>query len=296
MDGMKVIEVRELRKYYGKTKAVDGISFAIEEGEVFGFLGPNGAGKSTSIRCMMDFIRPQGGSIAILGKDAQKDSVELKKDIGYMAGDVRLYGKWTGQEHIDFFDTLNGGRAYAEELGKRLDFAPSAPVRQLSSGNRQKLGLILAFMSQPRVLVLDEPTLGLDPLLQNTVYSMLSEASGGGATVFMSSHNLAEVDRVCSRVGIIRLGKMVATENIAALKSKKISTMYVEFAEAVEKGDFVDENTELVSETDTSLTLKIKGDINTVIRRLGSHTISGIRISQASLEDIFMEYYEKEQV
>ena len=291
-----MIEVRELRKYYGKTKAVDDISFAIEEGEVFGFLGPNGAGKSTTIRCMMDFIRPLGGSVAILGKDAQKDSVELKKDIGYMAGNVRLYGKWTGQEHIDFFDSLNGGSVYAVELGKRLDFAPSVPVRQLSSGNRQKLGIILAFMSKPRVLILDEPTLGLDPLLQNTVYSMLSEATAGGATVFMSSHNLAEVDRVCSRVGIIRLGKMVATENIIALKKKKISTLYVEFAEAVEKDHFVDENTELVSETDKSLTLRIKGDINTVIRRLGTHTISDIRITQASLEDIFMEYYEKEQV
>ena len=291
---MNVIEVRELKKYYGKTKAVDGISFDIEKGEIFGFLGPNGAGKSTVIRCMMDFIRPLGGSVGILGKDAQKDSVELKKAIGYLAGNVRLYGKWTGKEHIDFFHSLNGGSNFAVELSERLDFNPSMPVRQLSSGNRQKLGIILAFMSRPEVLILDEPTLGLDPLLQNTIYNLLAEATGRGVTVFMSSHNLAEVDRVCSRVGIIRLGKMVATENITALKKKKISTMYVEFTESVRKEDFLDEHTELVREAENALTLKVKGDINTLIRRLGSHTISDIRISQASLEDIFMEYYEKE--
>ncbi len=292
---MSVIEVCELRKYYGKIKAVDGISFSIEEGEIFGFLGQNGAGKSTTIRCMMDFIRPLKGSIGILGKDAQKDSVELKKKIGYLAGDVRLYGKWTGQEHIDFFDRLNGGSDHAAELGERLDFDPSMPVRQLSSGNKQKLGIILAFMSRPQILILDEPTLGLDPLLQNTIYSMLAESTNDGATVFMSSHNLAEVDRVCSRVGIIRLGRMVATENITALKKKKINTMYVEFAGSVNKEDFLDEHTDLVRETENTLTLKIKGDINAIIRRLGSYSINDIRITQASLEDIFMEYYEKEQ-
>ncbi|MBT3272880.1 MAG: ABC transporter ATP-binding protein [Spirochaetales bacterium] len=291
---MSVIEVHELTKYYGKTKAVDGISFAIDEGEIFGFLGPNGAGKSTTIRCMMDFIRPQQGSVGILGKDAQKNSVELKKDIGYLAGNVRLYGKWTGKEHIEYFHKLNGGMEYAEVLSRQLDYNSAMPVKQLSSGNKQKLGIILAFMSRPSVLILDEPTLGLDPLLQNSVYSLLAEATGNGATVFMSSHNLGEVDRVCSRVGIIRLGKMVATENIAALKKKKISTMYVEFAEKIDTGRLLDDNSELVREDQHALTLKIKGDINRLIKQLGSHTITDIRITQASLEDIFMEYYEKE--
>ena len=291
---MSVIDVRDLRKYYGKTRAVDGVSFTIEKGEIFGFLGPNGAGKSTTIRCMMDFIRPLNGSIGILGRDACKDSVELKKKIGYLAGNVRLYGKWSGREHIDFFDSLNGGSDYAAELAKRLDLDQSVPARQLSSGNRQKLGIILAFMTRPELLILDEPTLGLDPFLQNTIYAMLAEATANGATVFMSSHNLAEVDRVCSRVGIIRLGKMVATESISALKKKKINTMYVEFAGPVKKEEFVGDDTGLVRETETTLTLKIKGDINKVIRRLGAHTISDIRITQASLEDIFMEYYEKE--
>ena len=291
---MNVVEVQNLKKYYGKTKAVDGISFNIEKGEVFGFLGPNGAGKSTTIRCMMDFIRPLEGTINILGSDAQKDAVALKRSIGYLAGDVRLYGKWSGQEHVDFCSKLNGGSDYAADLAKRFDFNPAVQVNQLSSGNKQKLGIILAFMSQPELLILDEPTLGLDPLLQNTFYSILAEATGNGASVFMSSHNLTEVDRVCARVGIIRLGKMVAIENITTLKKKKINTMYVEFANAIKKEDFLDANTELVHETGTSLTIKIKGDINSVIRRLGAYTVNDIRISQATLEDIFMEYYEKD--
>lgn len=291
---MNAIEIRGLKKYYGKTKAVDDITFDIEQGEIFGFLGPNGAGKSTTIRCMLDFIRPLEGSVNILGRDAQKDSVELKKEIGYLAGNVRLYDKWTGEEHIKYFDRFSGGSEYAAVLAGRLDLNPSIPVRQLSSGNRQKLGIVLAFMSRPKVLILDEPTLGLDPLLQHEVYGMLAEATGNGATVFMSSHNLAEVDRVCGRVGIIRLGKIVAIENIVALKKKKISTMFVEFSAPVKSEDFLDEHIELVRETESALTLKVKGDINTLIRRLGSHEISDIQISQASLEDIFMEYYEKD--
>jgi len=294
VESMSVLEIRELKKHYGRTRAVDGISFEIGKGEIFGFLGPNGAGKSTTIRCIMDFIRPLEGSIGILGKDAQKDSVELKKEIGYLAGDVRLYGKWTGQEHIDFFDSLSGGSDYAGKLENLLDFNPSMQVRQLSSGNKQKLGIILALMSRPAVLILDEPTLGLDPLLQSAIYTLLEEAASNGTTVLMSSHNLAEVDRVCSRAGIIRLGRMVATENIAALKRRKISTVYVEFAEAVREEDFLDEHTELVRADEQALTLKVRGDINMLIKRLGAHTINDIRVSHASLEDIFMEYYEKE--
>lgn len=291
---MSVIEVKNLKKYFGKTKAVDGISVSVENGEIFGFLGPNGSGKTTTIRCMMDFIRPQGGSINILGKDAQKDSVELKKKVGYLSGDVRLYSKWTGQTHIDFVRQLNGGKDLSQELIQRLDFDPTVKTKQLSSGNKQKLGIILAFMLKPEVLILDEPTLGLDPLLQNEIYEFLSEISQNGSTVFMSSHDLAEVDRVCSRVGIIKKGKMVAMESIATLKERKINTVNAYFTHPVNKEEFLDENTELVKEFTNGLILKVKGDVNPLIKRLSSYTLRDIDISQVSLEDIFMEYYEKE--
>ena len=291
---MPVIEVENLKKYYGSTKAVDGVSFSIEKGEIFGFLGPNGAGKTTTIRCMMDFIRPMEGSIHILGKNAQKDSVELKRKIGYLSGDVRLYDKWTGQMHIDFIRRLNGGANFSEDLFRRLDFNPTVKAKQLSSGNKQKLGIIIAFMLKPELLILDEPTLGLDPLLQNEIYDLLDEMTKDGSTIFMSSHNLAEVDRICNRVGIIKKGKMAATESIAALKEKKINTVHAYFDRPVRGDEFVDENTEIVKEVTNGLILKVKGDVNPLIKRLGGHVLMDIDISQASLEDIFMEYYEKE--
>ena len=290
---MTAIEVRNLRKHFGKTKAVDGISFSVEEGEVFGFLGPNGAGKTTTIRCMMDFIRPAEGSIKILGKDAQKDAVSLKKAIGYLSGNVRLYGKWTAQMHINFVRQLNGCEDISQQLIKRLDFNPTIKTKQLSSGNKQKLGIILAFMLKPELLILDEPTLGLDPLLQNEIYELLAEMTQAGTTIFMSSHNLAEVDRVCGRVGIIKDGKMVATESIAALKEKKIITVHANFTHPVKTDEFLTENTELVKEYANGLILKVKGDVNHLIKQLSNHTLQDISIVPASLEDIFMAYYEK---
>ncbi len=292
---MSVIEVSNLKKYYGKTKAVDGVSFAVEKGEVFGFLGPNGAGKTTTIRCMMDFVRPLAGRVSILGKDAHQDSVELKKKIGYLSGEVRLYGNWTGRAHIEFVRNLDGGKDYAQELIKRLDFDPSVKTKQLSSGNKQKLGIILALMLRPEVLILDEPTLGLDPLLQNEIYDLIGELTDEATTVFMSSHNLAEVDRVCSRVGIIKAGRMVARESIATLKKKKISTVRVHFAQPVDKTVLLDENTQLVRETSDGVILKVKGDVNPLVKRLSQHTLTDLDISQASLEDIFLEFYEKKE-
>ncbi|HEC61073.1 MAG TPA: ABC transporter ATP-binding protein, partial [bacterium] len=204
-----------------------------------------------------------------------------------------LYRKWTGRAHIDFIRSLNGGDDLSEELIRRLDFDPTVKIKQLSSGNKQKLGIILAFMLKPEVLILDEPTLGLDPLLQNGIYELLGEMTQEGTTVFMSSHNLAEVDRVCSRVGIIKKGKMVATENIATLKEKKINTVNAYFAHPVNKDEFLDENTELVREYTNGLILRVKSDVNPLIKRLSRHTLRDINIAQASLEDIFMEYYEK---
>ena len=290
---MAAIEVHTLKKYFGKTKAVDGISFSVEKGEIFGFLGPNGAGKTTTIRCIMDFIRPMEGSIKILGKDAQKDAVCLKKSIGYLSGNVRLYGKWTGQMHIDFIRKLSGGENISEQLIKRLNFNPTVKTKQLSSGNKQKLGIILAFMLNPELLILDEPTLGLDPLLQNEIYELLSEMTQNGSTVFMSSHNLAEVDRVCGRVGIIKEGKMAATESIAALKEKKIITVHANFTHPVKKEEFLSENIELVKEFANGVILKVKGDVNPLVRKMAKYTLQDISISPASLEDIFMEHYEK---
>ena len=219
---MPAIEITNLKKYFGTTKAVDDVSLAVEEGEIFGFLGPNGAGKSTTIRCLMDILRPLDGSVRILGLEARRDSVALKKRIGYLPGAIRLKDNWNGRDYIKFVRRLKACDDNSDELVRRLDFNPLIKARHLSLGNRQKLGLILAFLGEPELLILDEPTLGLDPLFQNTIYEMISEANQRGVTVFMSSHNLSDVEKICKRVGIIKEGKMVAVESISALKQKRI--------------------------------------------------------------------------
>jgi len=288
---MDIIDIKNLKKYYGKTKAVDDISLTVEQGEIFGFLGPNGAGKTTTIRCMMDFLRPDSGSITILGGDSSKDSVALKRRIGYLPGNVQLYRKWTGKDHIDFVRALNGKTDIPHELIKRLDFNPFLKVKGLSSGNRQKLGIIMALMGDPDVLILDEPTASLDPLLQNVIYELLKEATERGCTVFMSSHNLAEVERVCGRVGIIKGGKMEAIETIASLKEKRMYEVYVLFAHAVEKELFEGEGVEITGVMPQALWMSVMGDINPLLWKLGGCVGKVMYIGRASLEDIFMEFY-----
>ena len=287
-----VIQVKNLKKHFGKVKAVDDISFSVDKGEVFGFLGPNGAGKTTTIRCLMDFIRPTAGQISILGKDAQKETVEVKKNVGHLSGDVHLYDKWTGQTHIDFIRKLNGKHDIANKLIKRFDFDPTRKTKELSSGNRQKLGIILALMFEPPVLIFDEPTNALDPLLQNTVYELMEEATDKGATIFMSSHNLAEVERICERVGVIREGKMMATEDITTLKEKKIYTVKAFFAGEFNEKDFNTNGVHITKKFKNGLTLKVKSDIDQVVKKLSVYKLKDLEIEQASLEDIFLEFYE----
>ncbi len=291
-EGMDAVAVHHLRKVFGKKAAVDDISFTVARGEVFGFLGPNGAGKTTTIRCMMDFIRPTSGNITILGKDAQREAVEVKQLVGYLSGTVRLYGKWTGHEHIAFYRHTNAGtKDVADELCARFSLDPSIPFHHLSSGNKQKLGIVLAFMFQPAILILDEPTNALDPLLQNEVYGLLLEATKRGSTVFMSSHNLAEVDRTCNRVGIIRDGKMVAIESIQSLKAKRMHIVHATFAKPVDPKALVFDGGQIVQAQPDHVVVNVKGDLNGVVRALGRYDLRDLSIDHAPLEDIFLEFY-----
>jgi len=292
---MTAIEIKNLKKYFGKTHAVDDVTFQVAKGEVFGFLGPNGAGKTTTIRCIMDFLKPTGGQINILGLDAQKNSTEIKNKIGYLSGDIRLYDGWTGQDHILFLEKLRGRKSIAVELISKLNFNPKLKFKALSSGNKQKLGLILSLMFEPELLIMDEPTLGLDPLLQNTIYEILEDLRKKGSTIFMSSHNLAEVDRICDRVGIIKDGKIVATESIQSLKDKRMYLVTVRFFTPVNKNDFVFEAVEIEQELEDGLILNIKGDINPLIRKLTNYHLKELEITHASLEEIFLEFYDSDK-
>lgn len=288
-----VIQIKDLKKYFGKVKAVDGISFDVEKGEVFGFLGPNGAGKTTTIRCMMDFIAKTSGDITMLGKDSHHDSVWLKGKIGYLSGDVQLYDKWTGKEHIEFIEKIRGKSQNIAELMKALKFDPNKKFKNLSSGNKQKLGLILTLMSRPEILVMDEPTVGLDPLLQNKIYEILEEYRDRGTTIFFSSHNLPEVERVCDRVGIIRNGKLVSVETIKALGEKKLRRVIVRFERNVSTKDFDFDGVEEIEEIPDGLMFTVRGDIDGVIKKLGKYKIKDIEISHATLEDVFLEFYKE---
>lgn len=289
------IEIKGLKKYFGKLHAVDDISFDVKAGEIFGFLGPNGAGKSTTIRCMMDFNSPTGGKIKIFGYDISKDSTIVKKQIGYLPGNVKLYDQWTGWDHIKFFENVRGKSDNIDDLIKRLDFNPNVKFRHLSSGNKQKLGLILALMHEPKLLILDEPTVGLDPLLQYEFHKVILEMRNKGTTVLISSHNLPEVEKLCGRVAIIKKGQIVAVENIKDLGEKKLHKIEVIFRDKFSESEFKISGVSKIERAGDGLIITASGDLNPLMRLISRHIISDIDIAHASLEDVFMKFYERKK-
>ncbi|MGA2667087.1 MAG: ABC transporter ATP-binding protein [Patescibacteria group bacterium] len=288
---MAVLKIENLSKYFGQTKAVDDVSLEVEKGEIFGFLGPNGAGKTTTIRCIMDFLRPTKGEIKVFGFDSTKNSSEIKQKVGYLPADVSLYDGWTGQDHFNFSEHLNDQSKVLSQLISDFNFDPKIKFRHLSTGNKRKLGIILALMHQPELVIMDEPTAGLDPLLQNVVYKILEDFQKKGSVIFMSSHNLSEVDRICHRVAIIKEGKLVTTESIQALKAKRIHSATVHFAGAFNKTDFQNIG-EIQEDLPDGFILDIKGEIDPLIKKLNRYKIADLEITHATLEEVFFEYYQ----
>lgn len=291
MEKKGTIQVKGLSKYFGSIKAVNDISFNVDKGEIVGFLGSNGAGKSTTIRCLMNFINPTDGDIKIFGLDTTKYSEDIKKNTGFLPGEVNLYEEWTGREHIDLVRNIRKTKTIEDELIGKLDFDPSRKVKNLSTGNKQKLGLILALMHKPKLLILDEPTTGLDPFLQGEVYNILKNLSGNGSTIFMSSHHLSEVERICSRVIMLRKGEIVATEDIKTLKKKKLYSVELRFEKEVPIEKLKEKGFDVTSSLHDEAILSISGDIRKVLRELDDFDIVELEISRSDLEDVFMEYY-----
>jgi ABC-2 type transport system ATP-binding protein len=289
---MLAIKISKVSKRYGRTTALSDVSLEVEAGEIYGFLGPNGAGKTTTIRCLMDFIRPNTGSISIFGLDAQRDSVEVKRQVGFLPADNQLYSKWNARQHISLVTGVRGGPDTSADLMARLGLDPQVPVHHLSSGNQQKLGLILALMTNPKLLVLDEPTKGLDPLLQHEIYSILKEYVAAGGTVFLSSHNLAEVEHICSNVGVIKQGKIVASKSMHDIVAMNVHIVTAAFPATAAAPDLSLPGVEIISATEGRLILKNRGDINPLMAKLGSLQLTDIEIRHAPLEEIFMEYYQ----
>jgi ABC-2 type transport system ATP-binding protein len=292
-----IIEVEGLTKSYGSKRGITNVSFQVEEGEVFGFLGPNGAGKTTTIRLLMALLRADAGTARIAGLDCWQQSVEIKRLIGYLPGEPSLDPGLTGGQILEYFGHLRGGveQAYLKQLIKRFDLDPSRKFRQYSSGNKRKVVLIQAFMHRPRLLILDEPTNGLDPLNQQEFGRMVKEVRDEGRTVFLSSHILGEVEQTCTRVAIIREGQLVRVGGVAELKDIKRHEVLITFAEAAPAEAFKQlsgvEQVETLADGHT-LRLTVQGGVDAVIKAAAQHSVVALTSHEPSLEDIFLRYYE----
>ena len=287
------ISTTDLTKFYGKHRGILDVSLDINEGEVFGLLGPNGAGKTTCIRIFLDFIRPNSGSATVLGMDSRSDSVEIRRNVGYLPGDFITYEKLTAEELLQYFANLRGGHLRkAKVLAERFDLDLSRKIGELSRGNRQKVGLIQAFMSDPKLLILDEPTTGLDPLLQQEFHTLVLEEAEAGKTLFVSSHVLSEVEVICDRVGIIREGSIVAVEEVATLRKRTVTKIEIEFGQAISKAEF--EGVDGVSEVtikDHHLSCNVTGSVDSLIKLAARHTVVNIQSGHPALEEVFLTYY-----
>ena len=288
-----------LTKTYGANRGIHDVDLTVEEGEIFGFLGPNGAGKSTTMRTLLGFMAPTSGSGRIFGLDIVADSVEIRRHVGNLPGEFAMDDRMTGRELVKLYAGLRGitDLSYAEEVASRLDADLDRPTRRLSRGNKQKIGLITALFHQPRLIMLDEPTAGLDPLVQDTFLELLVEARHRGQTVFFSSHVLPEIERVADRVGIIREGELVATESPRELTARAFRHVALSFAEPADPAVIERfRNLPGVDHVEVTgnqhLAFQAHGDINAIIRLAGEHDLAAIDIERPSLEEMFLRYYD----
>ena len=294
-----IIEVEKLTKSYGSKRGIVDVTFDVGEGEVFGFLGPNGAGKTTTIRVLMALLRADSGAARIAALDCWKDSVQIKKQIGYVPGEPSLDPNLTGGQILEYFANLRGGvdRAYLKQLIERFALDTSRKFRQYSTGNKRKVVLIQAFMHKPKVLVLDEPTSGLDPLNQQEFDGMVREARDEGRTVFLSSHVLSEVEKTCSRVAIIREGRLVKVGGVHELTDIKRYEITIVFAQPVPVESFARlEGVASAESLDsgTGVRLSMQGSADAVIKAAAQHPVVSLTSYEPSLEDVFLRYYEPE--
>ena len=293
-----VVLTRGLRKSYGPVRALRGVDLEVRQGEIFGFLGPNGAGKTTTIRCLLDLIRPDGGTARVLGIDPQADPVAVQARSGYLPGELRLNDNLTAERQLRFFSDMRGGTAdwgFARELAQRLDLAMDRPIKNLSKGNKQKIGVVQALMHRPELLMLDEPTAGLDPLMQREVLGLIEQARADGATVFFSSHVMSEVQVIADRVAMIRQGVIVEVAETQSLIERALRHVTVTFKRPVRADTLADLPgvTVLASGNDTHVSLRVEGDMEELINALSGMPVRDLETSRPSLEEVFLQYYEE---
>jgi ABC-2 type transport system ATP-binding protein len=294
------VMTHDLIKFYGDFQALHGVNLEVQRGEIFGFLGPNGAGKTTTIRCLLDLIRPQGGTVRVLGIDPQADPVAVRARVGYLPGELHLDENRTVEASLRYFNDIRGGAAdwgYVRQLAERFDLDLKQTIKNLSKGNKQKVGVTQALMHRPELLIMDEPTSGLDPLIQQEVHRLLREARDGGATVFFSSHIMSEVEAVAERVGIIRQGEVVEVAETSLLINRALRRVYVRFKQAVDGSRLseVPGVTVLSQDDGKGVMLQVAGEMDGLVKALGAFPVSDLEIHRPSLEEIFLAYYEADR-
>ena len=289
-----VIQIERLTKTYGAHRGITELDLDVAEGEIFGFLGPNGAGKTTTMRVLLDLIRPTRGRAMVFGIETTTDPVAIHKRVGYLPGEFDLYDRLTGAQTITYFGNLRGGvdRAYVDSLVQRLDLDPSRKFKEYSKGNKQKVGLVVALQHRPDLLILDEPTVGLDPLVQQTFFELVREARADGRTIFLSSHIIDEVDRTCDRVAIIREGRLVQVDRIEAIRRLAFHHVELSFGTPVPPALF----SELPGVRDVELDgntirMRVIGPIGAVIAAAAPHGLVDVVSREPNLEDVFLAQY-----
>jgi ABC-2 type transport system ATP-binding protein len=287
---VNAIETKNLTKFYGKNKGIENLTFLVKKGEIFGFLGPNGSGKTTTIRTLLGLLKPTSGDAYIFGRSIKDDIVEIKENIGYIPGDLNLYGHLTGKQFLDYFISLRDTNAtLLDELLHVFEIPSDRIIKEYSKGMKQKLGIVQAFMNDPEIVIMDEPTSGLDPLLQQSFYEFLKKEKTKGRTIFFSSHVLSEIDKICDRVAIIRDGSLVALEDIETLKRKRGKIIKVKIKENLETFP----GPEDMKIKDDWIQFVVSDNVDQWIKKLAKFTILDLEISEFNLEDIFIHYYEE---
>lgn len=290
------LKLTNLTKAYGAYRGIQDVNMELENGEVFGFLGPNGAGKSTTIRTILNFIKPTSGAATVFGLDSVKDSVEMKNHVGYLAGDIALYDNMKGRDVLKFLTRLGKKTdwKYVDELAQRLNANLDRPIHTLSKGNIQKVGLIQAFMHKPEILILDEPTSGLDPLMKQVFYDMVLEMKQEGKTIFVSSHDLTEVQKICDRAAFINEGKLIGIEDVQNAKSLNLRRFRATFDTKPDKATFTKlKNVKDVSVHGNELTVTITGSVAEFVGELAKHNPVDLDEQETNLEDLFIHYYKE---
>jgi ABC-2 type transport system ATP-binding protein len=292
-----IIQTKDLSVYYGAHRGIKDLNLSVLKGEVFGFLGPNGAGKTTTLRAILDIIHPTKGKATLFSLDSQKDGAAIRERLSYLPGELSLYPSMKANYFLDLLGSLQKNepdKSYREHLLERVGLDPSRKMKEYSHGNKQKIGVVAAFMGKKDLIILDEPTIGLDPLVQQTVLELVREVRQEGRTVFLSSHNLKEVQAVCDRVGIIQMGELIKTEKVETLIDQEFKRLEISFRKEPALDAFGIDGVKEISRDGSVVLFEVKRSLDVLMEKAAPYGIEDIETKSVSLEEIFLSFYDPE--